>query len=206
MQGTVLAAPARDRAGMIGGNDGQRYRFVAAALQNGDAYEGQSVDFQAHGGEAHDIYVVRSAGPLGRVAGKRDWVSFYLSPKGRASRREYWLLGVLPVTLVSVALGWIPLVGWALTVAAFWALLALGIKRFHDRGYSGWWSVAGIIPGIAGSALLISWLVSSNPKDLEAASWAYVIAGIIFVLQMALVLLRRGQPGPNKYGPDPEAL
>lgn len=54
-----------------------------------------------------------------------------------------------------------------------WPGLAITIKRWHDRGKSGWWVLIVLIP-------------------LVGAIWALVETGFL-----------RGTVGPNKYGPDP---
>ncbi|WP_448949867.1 DUF805 domain-containing protein [Labrys neptuniae] len=54
-----------------------------------------------------------------------------------------------------------------------WPLWAVSAKRLHDLGYSGWWLLP--LPFIP---MLILWV------------WV-----------MALLALRDGQPGPNRYGP-----
>ena len=58
-------------------------------------------------------------------------------------------------------------------VLAIWIGLAAQVKRCHDRGFSGWWLLLGLIP-------------------LAGAIWQLVSLGIL-----------EGQEGPNVYGPDP---
>ena len=56
-----------------------------------------------------------------------------------------------------------------------WPALAVQVKRWHDRGKSGWWVLIAFVPIIGGI-------------------WALVECGFL-----------RGTPGPNQYGPDPAA-
>jgi uncharacterized membrane protein YhaH (DUF805 family) len=75
--------------------------------------------------------------------------------------------------------------------------LAIGIKRLHDRGQSGWWIVLFYFGPAAASAigrssgseavLLVLSLVSFG-----ISIWAIVVLGFL-----------RGTRGPNRYGPDP---
>lgn len=51
--------------------------------------------------------------------------------------------------------------------------LAVQIKRWHDRGKSGWWVLIALVPFIGGL-------------------WALIECGFL-----------AGTPGPNKYGPQP---
>lgn len=58
-----------------------------------------------------------------------------------------------------------------LLVVTTWISLAIGTKRFHDRGKSGWWNLIALIP-------------------LIGAFWWLIELGCL-----------RGDPGPNAYGP-----
>jgi TM2 domain-containing membrane protein YozV/cold shock CspA family protein len=60
MRGRVLAFHPSDGAGLISGEDGQRYPFVRAGLGAGVVYlaAGSEVDFQVENGQAVGIYVI----------------------------------------------------------------------------------------------------------------------------------------------------
>ena len=60
-------------------------------------------------------------------------------------------------------------------VVSVWGGLCIGIKRYHDRGKSGWWVLIQLVPAIG-------------------ALWYFIEAGCL-----------AGTPGPNRYGPDPLA-
>lgn len=84
--------------------------------------------------------------------------------KGRAKRAEYWKIQlILPLTglIAAFFLGGQPIEAEPLSEAEllivgaaavfvfflwFWAMLAVQIKRFHDRNKSGWWILIGFIP------------------------------------------------------------
>jgi len=123
-------------------------------------------------------------------------LSQYSDFDGRARRQEYWMfqlfnfligLAIMVViggmamitssqTLLYVAVGVICLYGLAVMVPS----LAVTTRRLHDTGRSGWWqllSLLGFIP-------LIGW-----------------IGSIVVLVWCAL----EGNPGPNRYGPDPKA-
>ena len=68
------------------------------------------------------------------------------------------------------------LVALVLFVAAAWIGLAVGVKRFHDRGKSGWWVLIVLVP---------------------------VVGGLWYLIECGFL---RGTIGPNAYGPDPLAL
>lgn len=101
----------------------------------------------------------------------------YLSLDGRISRRTFWIRGFLPLTLLSLGFwlvdgfieadGILELIG---AILLLWPSLAINVKRWHDRGKSGWWVLVGLIP-IAGPI------------------WALVETGFL-----------PGDAGPNAYG------
>ena len=101
--------------------------------------------------------------------------------KGRVSRRQFWLYGV--VALAGMALLAHLLLGIArvrthtadlvVNLLLLWPALAVSAKRWHDRDKSGWWLLLNLLP-------VIGWL------------WALVDNGFV-----------RGTTGPNRYGPDP---
>jgi uncharacterized membrane protein YhaH (DUF805 family) len=132
------------------------------------------------------------------------WITLFTSPAGRISRLQFWLHGVLPIVVCSLVLGWIPFLGFLVSLALAWASICISFKRFHDLGYHGWWSLLNVIPMLlaalftAGSfvGVTFAWL-------LAEVLWG--LALIVWIVQMALVYLRVGQPGPNRYGPDPLA-
>lgn len=127
-----------------------------------------------------------------------DYKALLLSPRGRINRKVYWLsaLGLAVASLVLQGLGWASMsptmsddgilhlstgtfgslmmiiVSLASLVLA-WVGLMLAIKRCHDRGRTGWFLFAGLIPFVGGI-------------------WLIVELGFL-----------RGTVGPNRFGPDP---
>lgn len=73
---------------------------------------------------------------------------------------------VLLAGIVDISLGLIALV-------SIWPMLAIGVKRWHDRDKSGWWMLIGLVP-------------------LVGAIWAFVECGCL-----------KGTEGKNEYGEDP---
>ena len=119
--------------------------------------------------------------------------SLLWSYEGRIGRARFWL-GVLLVILMSIALGiigslfGIPIdssrgvvveeisaAGALYLLAAFvavaYAQLAVYVKRFHDRGKTGWWVLIAFVPVIG-------------------FFWILIELGML-----------PGDPGPNAYGP-----
>ena len=99
-------------------------------------------------------------------------LSKYAGFSGRASRPEFWWFFLFQV-LVSVAAS---MVGDTIAALASLALLlpalAVGTRRLHDIGKSGWWQLLGLT-GI-GLLVLIYWWVQptvegSNAHDMVVA-------------------------------------
>ena len=107
---------------------------------------------------------------------------------GRISRNQYWIMGMLP--LLAVALLWgvaiMPLAyffPWASILVSIgaivflaWGFAAVSVKRCHDIGYSGFWTLFYLIPGVGlvGLVVLGAW-PSSGPNRYdqveEAPAW-----------------------------------
>ena len=89
---------------------------------------------------------------------------------GRARRSEYWMF-VLVSFVISLVLGMIDgalhikLLGFIYAVAVLLPSLAVGVRRLHDTGRSGWWMLLVFIPFI-GAIILIVWMATdSQPGD-----------------------------------------
>ena len=112
--------------------------------------------------------------------------------KGRANRREYWLMiGVLLAASFTAAYV-APAVQTAGTVAVTFAQ----IRRLHDLGRTGWWVVA--ILGLQVVAVF-ALFAASLPEDS-----ILTIGNLISVLPPIVILgAIPGQPFENRFGPAP---
>jgi uncharacterized membrane protein YhaH (DUF805 family) len=95
--------------------------------------------------------------------------------EGRARRREYWFY-VLFWIVIAVALNVVDRmlgmynaeVGVGPLGGLFWLAtllpsLAVGARRLHDTGRSGWWLLIGLIPIIGAIVLIVFFLIDSQP-------------------------------------------
>lgn len=108
-------------------------------------------------------------------------LALLLDPRGRLSRRGFWLWGVAALTGLAILLH--ALLGIArvrlataetiVNAMLLWPALAVAIKRWHDRDRSGWWVLVLLVP-------VVGWV------------WMLVVNGFL-----------PGTPGPNRYGPPP---
>ncbi|MGI9665923.1 MAG: DUF805 domain-containing protein [Acidimicrobiia bacterium] len=112
-----------------------------------------------------------------------DWQHLLFQFDGRINRAKFWA-GVVAVFVVVLIVAIVAVIAnssavWTLyalvVLLSLWPNLALSIKRWHDRGKTGWWVLIGLVPIIGGL-------------------WALIETGIL-----------AGDEGPNEYGPDPLA-
>ncbi|MGM9428083.1 DUF805 domain-containing protein [Hydrogenophaga sp. MI9] len=89
----------------------------------------------------------------------------YVGFEGRASRSEYWWW-VLFIIVVSIVLGAVRagMLGNLFSLATLLPSLAVGARRLHDIGKSGWWQLVALIP-LIGWILLIYWAVQPSEGD-----------------------------------------
>ncbi|MFM8350808.1 MAG: DUF805 domain-containing protein [Actinomycetales bacterium] len=102
---------------------------------------------------------------------------------GRASRSEFWWY-VLFIWIVSIILhlilNAIGLNGNSAVGTGFFivyvlqvlALIAIGARRLHDTGKSGWLELLWIIPCVGPIILIIFWVQGSQPGDNQYGSGA----------------------------------
>jgi uncharacterized membrane protein YhaH (DUF805 family) len=100
----------------------------------------------------------------------------YANFSGRATRKEYWMFFLINF-LISIAvsivasLGHISFLSSLYTLAVTVPSLAVGTRRLHDIGRSGWWFLIGLIP-LIGTIILIVFLAtkSQSGKNQYGAS------------------------------------
>jgi len=133
----------------------------------------------------------------------------YVDANGRARRAEYWwwILFVFVASLIAgaidaVVFGYNSYTG-AANVQAFSTLVGLGllapgvcvgIRRFHDAGFSGWLFAGGL------GALFVGALIAAAIPALGGL----IVLGVCGAMIVILVL--PGKPGENAYGPNPKGV
>ena len=95
----------------------------------------------------------------------------YAEFSGTATRQEFWmyfLFNALVAMGVSVVAGIIGILwlGTVYNLAVLVPTLAIGARRLHDIGKSGWWQLIGIIPLVGLIVLVIFW---AKPAKSSAA-------------------------------------
>ena len=96
--------------------------------------------------------------------------------RGRARRREYWmfilvqLLLIIALAFVDAMLGTTVDDDFGIVSLVFVLLTALpgiavGVRRLHDTGRSGWWLLLNFIPLIGQLVLLVFYASDGTPGD-----------------------------------------
>ena len=157
---------------------------------------------------------------------------------GRISRSQYWIMGILP--LLGLAFLWgvafVPvsyffpwpsiLVSIGAVLCLVWGFSAVSVKRCHDMGYSGFWTLLYLIPGAALAGLIVLGARrSSGPNRYdqveEAPAWlrrgkmALPLLAVLCALFIYYWPLwepsfnaspQADHGGPRDFGPAPEEL
>ena len=89
----------------------------------------------------------------------------YVGFDGRATRSEYWwwVLFLVAIAVVMELLN-LGLIGNLFSLATLLPSIAVGARRLHDIGKSGWWQLIALIP-LIGWLVLIYWAVQPSEGD-----------------------------------------
>ncbi|MFD0419750.1 DUF805 domain-containing protein [Streptomyces sp. NPDC127108] len=112
-----------------------------------------------------------------------DVLKKYAVFNGRARRAEYWMFTLISLIVslvlfgVDMMLSISPVLEALYSVAVLLPGIAVGVRRLHDTGRSGWWLLLFLIP-LVGLIILIVMLAKDseppnqygpNPKEVSAA-------------------------------------
>lgn len=96
--------------------------------------------------------------------------SKYADFNGRARRSEFWFWWLFTF-IVGVVLGCIPvigwIIGWIISIALIIPSWAVGARRLHDTGRSGWWQLLQLLPFVGIIILIVFWVQDSNAGENE---------------------------------------
>lgn len=149
-----------------------------------------------------------------------DWKTLFFDANGRIGRQSFWI-GWLALLAVNVVLGWIPVIGWILSLVAIYASVCVFSKRLHDMGKSGWLQVWPMVISIALVVVSLAFMGGSaammgargmeqgvDPAAVGGMGLGALMLGLAFLIGVAFTLwvgLTPSQPEANKYGPAPAA-
>ena len=121
----------------------------------------------------------------------------------RATRAEFWWWALLVILG-----GLLPFLGWILRIALLIPSISVTARRLHDVGKSGWrqlWALLALSPWVF--IVLVAVVVGDAIVYTLVSLFIYLI--ITFAISIGLTimiidwLVRKGETGSNKYGPDP---
>jgi uncharacterized membrane protein YhaH (DUF805 family) len=106
----------------------------------------------------------------------RNYVGF----SGRARRKEYWMFVLINI-IISIVLAMVDgmlglkvggeqgagLLGLVYSLAILLPSIAVGVRRLHDTGRSGWWMLIAFVPFIGFIVLLVFFVLDSQPGSNE---------------------------------------
>ena len=193
MKGNILDFSIQTNTGIISGDDQNRYNFTGAEWRGQrPPTRGDRVDFDVDNtGNAIQIFTALGhSNPVQNLSNQLDKLSDqnkaeeqfnmldwfvkclknYANFSGRARRKEFWffmlvsfILGII-IQIIDAILGTDKILNGVLNLALFLPSLAVGARRLHDTGRSGWWqllvlTIIGIIP------LIIWWASNTKPEN-----------------------------------------
>lgn len=157
-----------------------------------------------------------------------DLANLLFGFQGRINRAQYWLGGIgagagAAVLIFCIALITAPApdlpkgAGGEMRVMAavlfglvmvglMWCALALQVKRFHDRGKSGYWSAVAFAPATMITLTLASGIAADAPASEvvpQILPW-FGVSGLINLWLFVELGLLSGVSGPNKYDHTPQ--
>ncbi len=136
----------------------------------------------------------------------------YADFKGRARRSEYWWWCLLCFIICTVTrfIDQILSLGHIVTMIAWLILvipsMAVGTRRLHDTGRSGWWIVAEFVMAV------IMWIMVFSVESLvyySSAIWIilyYIVVLLTFFVCFVILYFSvlDSHKGENQYGPSPK--
>ncbi len=92
----------------------------------------------------------------------------YVGFSGRARRQEFWMF-VLVNFIIGVVLGILGriagvfyVISYLYELAILLPSLAVGVRRLHDTGRTGWWLLIGLIPLVGWIVLLVFYCTAGD--------------------------------------------
>ena len=96
----------------------------------------------------------------------------YFNFNGVAKRQEFWAVHIVSILVLIVAMAMLEgagavgaLAALIVLVGAFWAVLAVTVKRIRDAGLNTWWLLAVLVPYVGTVATIVFGCLSSAEQD-----------------------------------------
>lgn len=140
-----------------------------------------------------------------------DWGHLLFKFSGRVNRAKFWLAALVyfVINIVLAIIGYatdqsaaFQAINGMIGIVIFISGLAVGVKRLHDRGKSGWYLLLFyVVPGVLIVAAIATYVTMEDGSLASAVlGFAALAIGVWAFVELACL---RGTAGPNAYGPDP---
>lgn len=183
MTGKILNIDTETNSGVISAQDGNRYNFNISEWKTNNRQPaiGLEVDFTILDEMANEIYLINQAvadfdvehQAKGAFNHYLDAFRNYATFSGRASRSAFWyfqlfnfIMGIL-ITVVTAVIPIFAFVSLIYSLAVIVPSFALGARRLHDTGRSGWWQLLILIPLIGIIVLIIFWVQQTKQTQTK---------------------------------------
>jgi uncharacterized membrane protein YhaH (DUF805 family) len=99
-----------------------------------------------------------------------DVLKKYAQFDGRAGRQEFWMfvlfnaIIMIGLTVIETMVGGPGVLGSLYSLAVLCPSLAVGARRLHDTGRSGWWQLIGFVPLIGVIVLIVFFATAGQPS------------------------------------------
>lgn len=91
----------------------------------------------------------------------------YVEFTGRSRRKEYWTFVLVNIVISLILSSLFSFLGTLFSLAILLPSIAVGIRRLHDIGKSGWWLLIGFIPLLGWIVLIYFFVQDSQPGSNE---------------------------------------
>ena len=118
-----------------------------------------------------------------------DLPSLLLSPKGRATRREFWI-GAAALMLASIGLGMVPILGPVATLALLYPWTCLAMRRLEDMGRPPRLALVPIAICSMSGILGVATMIGASQQTAVAAT--LMLAGVTLLVSSITALVAAG--------------
>jgi uncharacterized membrane protein YhaH (DUF805 family) len=140
-----------------------------------------------------------------RVKASTAGFDFMKMFEGRVDRTTFIIFTVAAI-IISIVLGWIPLIGQLLSLVLLVLGVGMGIRRLHDIDMSGWYVLVFLIPEVLSSWMTFSFMGGGmmGYGMMRAGMGLTSLLSLVSLGFLVYLCVKKGNPAANTYGPVPD--